>query len=158
VTALAEEKHGSCENSTREVAELHSPEPRLRVVLIDDHELVRAALRTVLEDAGIEILAEAGGGEEGIRLSGERRPDVVLLDLSMPDLSGIEVTRRLASEAPGSRVLVFTGSAEDHDVRDAIDAGASGYLLKDADPEEIVAAVRAAAAGESRISPRTVRP
>jgi DNA-binding NarL/FixJ family response regulator len=128
------------------------------VVLIDDHKLVRAALRTVLEDAGIEVAAEASNGEEGIRISSETRPDVVLLDLSMPDLSGIEVTRRLTTAAPASRVLVFTGSAEEHDVRDAIDAGASGYLLKDADPEEIVEAVRAAAAGATMISPKGVRP
>ena len=135
-----------------------SSQPGLRVVLIDDHELVRAALRAVLEDAGIEVTAEAGNGEEGIRLSSDSRPDVVLLDLSMPDLSGIEVTRRLMKAAPTSRVLVFTGSAEEHDVRDAIDAGASGYLLKDADPEEIVEAVRAAASGATKISPKGVRP
>jgi DNA-binding NarL/FixJ family response regulator len=136
---------------------MSSSQPGLRVVLIDDHQLVRAALRSVLEDAGIEVSAEAGNGEDGIRLSADLRPDVILLDLSMPDLSGIEVTQRLAGEVPGSRVLVFTGSAEEHDVRDAIDAGASGYLLKDADPEEIVAAVRAAASGETMITPKGVR-
>ncbi|MGH2956266.1 MAG: response regulator [Solirubrobacterales bacterium] len=134
-----------------------SSQSGLGVVLIDDHELVRAALRTVLEDAGVEISAEASNGEEGIRVSAETRPDVILLDLSMPDLSGVEVTRRLASEVPGSRVLVFTGSAEEHDVRDAIAAGASGYLLKDADPEEIVEAVRAAAAGATKIAPKGTR-
>lgn len=134
----------------------NSSELGLRVILIDDHALVRAALRTVLEDAGIEVAAEATNGEEGIRLAAEQRPDVVLLDLSMPDLSGIEVTRRLAAEVPDGRVLVFTGSAEEHDVREAVDAGASGYLLKDADPEEIVSAVKAVARGEM-VAPRTTR-
>jgi two-component system, NarL family, response regulator LiaR len=114
---------------------------------------VRAALRSVLERGGIDVIAEAETGEEGVRLTTELAPDVVLMDLSLPDFSGIEATRRLSKAAPESRVLVVTGSADEHDLREAIEAGACGCLLKDAEPDELLTAVQDAAAGQSVIPP-----
>jgi DNA-binding NarL/FixJ family response regulator len=128
------------------------PRSRTRVILVDDYELVRATLRSVLERAGIEVVGEAATGEEGVRISTELAPDVVLMDLSLPDFSGIEATRRLIAAVPESRVLVVTGSTEEHDLREAFEAGACGYLLKNAEPDEIVAGVRGAALGE-RVGP-----
>jgi DNA-binding NarL/FixJ family response regulator len=123
-------------------------------VLVDDHALVRAALRSILERGGVNVIAEAETGEEGVRLTAELAPDVVLMDLSLPDFSGIEATRQLSTAAPRSRVLVVTGSADEHDLREAIEAGACGYLLKDAEPDDLLAAVRRAAGGESLIPPK----
>jgi two-component system, NarL family, response regulator LiaR len=128
-----------------------SPQPS--VVLVDDHELVRAALRSILERGEVEVIGEAETGEQGIGLATELSPDVVLMDLSLPDFSGIEATRRLMKTAPRSNVLVVTGSAEEHDVHEAYEAGACGYLLKDAEPDELLAGVRRAALGE-RVVPR----
>jgi DNA-binding NarL/FixJ family response regulator len=124
---------------------------RLRVVVVDDQELVRKAVKQSL-DGEVEIVAEAEDGETAVHLVTELAPDVVVMDLAMPGMSGIEATRKLATVAPLCRVLVLTGSGEQHDVLDAIMAGACGYLLKDAKSEEIADGVRAAAAGESVIS------
>jgi DNA-binding NarL/FixJ family response regulator len=124
----------------------------LRVVVVDDQELVRTAVTQSLDEAGIEVVGEAEDGESAVRLVMEHAPEVVVMDLGMPGMTGIEATRKLAIIAPVSRVLVLTGSGEQHDVMDAIMAGACGYLLKDAKREEIADAVRAAAAGESWIT------
>jgi DNA-binding NarL/FixJ family response regulator len=124
---------------------------RLRVVVVDDQELVRNAVKQSL-DGEVEIVGEAEDGETAVQLVSELAPDVVVMDLGLPGITGIEATRKLATVAPVSRVLVLTGSGEQHDVMDAIMAGACGYLLKDAKGEEIVDAVRSAAAGESVIS------
>jgi DNA-binding NarL/FixJ family response regulator len=124
---------------------------RLRVVVVDDQELVRNAVKQSL-DGEVEIVGEAEDGETAVRLVTELAPDVVVMDLGMPGMTGIEATRKLATVAPVTRVLVLTGSGEQHDVLDAIMAGACGYLLKDAKSEEIADGVRAAAAGESVIS------
>jgi DNA-binding NarL/FixJ family response regulator len=126
----------------------------LRVVLVDDHDLFRAGLRDLLEAQGLTVVGEAATGEDGVRLAGTVAPDVVVMDLSMPGISGVEATRQILEQAPLARVVALTISAEDGDVMDAMMAGACGYLLKDASVEELVTGVRAAAAGESSISPR----
>ncbi len=125
----------------------------VRVLLVDDHALVRRGLRHVLAERGLEIVGEAGDGAAAVRLVLDRRPEVVLMDLNMPGTSGIEATRELARRAPGVRVVVLTISASSADILAAITAGACGYLLKTAPPEEVEAAVRAAAAGQTVISP-----
>ena len=127
----------------------------IRVVVADDHRVVRAGLEQLLatfED--VEAVGSAAGGEEAITLCRELEPDVLLLDLSMPDLDGIEVTGRLRTAVPGTRVVVFTSFSDRERIVRALDAGAIGYLLKDAEPEEILAAIRAAARGESPLAPR----
>ena len=124
---------------------------RLRVVIVDEQELVRHAIRNILTVPDIDVIAEADDGESALELVMEMAPDVVVMDLGIPGISGIETTRSLATVAPLCRVLVLTGSGEEHDVVDAIMAGACGYLLKDATGDEIVEAVRAAAAGQSVI-------
>jgi DNA-binding NarL/FixJ family response regulator len=126
----------------------------IRVVVADDHDLFRRGLRDLLEAQGIRVVGEARDGDEALRLAAHVVPDVVVMDVNMPRLSGIEVTRQLADAAPDVRVLILTISAGDADVIDAILAGASGYLLKDASMEDIAVGVKAAARGESLISPR----
>lgn len=123
-------------------------EQTLQVVLVDDQELIRTAVESYLSEVGIDVVGRARDGEEAMRMVAETSPDVVVMDLGLPGESGIEVTSRLATVAPLTKVLVLTGSVEQHDVLDAILAGASGYLLKDASREQIVDAVRAAAAIE----------
>ncbi len=135
---------------TLAVKELDEP----RVMLVDDHDLFRAGLRTLLEERGVNVAGEAADGDAAIQLSAELAPDVVVLDLNMPGLSGVETARRIAAQAPSTRVLVLTISADDADVITAVMAGACGYLLKDASVDELIAGVRAAAAGEALISPR----
>ena len=125
----------------------------VRVVVVDDHDLFRRGLRELLAEQGLDVVGEAANGADGVRLAAHIRPDVVLMDMSMPGMAGAEATRRLAEEAPEVKVLVFTMSAEDEAVMDAVEAGAIGYMLKGASIDEIAAAVRAAAAGESPIAP-----
>ena len=124
---------------------------RLRVVIVDDQELVRHAIRNILAVPDIGVIAEADDGESALEVVMEMAPDVVVMDLGLPGISGIEATRSLAMVAPLCRVLVLTGPGEEHEVVDAILAGACGCLLKDASGDEIVEAVRAAAAGQSVI-------
>jgi DNA-binding NarL/FixJ family response regulator len=126
----------------------------IRVVIVDDHELFRGGLRDILQHEGLRIVGEASTGEEGVQTVTEEAPDVVVMDLNMPGISGVEATRLLATKAPAVRVLVLTISADDDNVMDAMMAGASGYLLKDAAVDELVGGIRAAARGESSISPR----
>ena len=134
----------------------HNPGPTGRplvtVVLVDDEQLIRAALATALANGGLELVGEAENGQAAIELVVDLRPDVVLMDLRLPGLSGVEVIEQLALLAPASRVLVLTRS-EQNRVVEAIIAGASGYLLKSAPAETIVGAVKATAAGESVLSP-----
>lgn len=118
------------------------------VVLVDDHRLVRDGLRAALTDAGMEVVGEADDGIEGVEVVIRERPDVALVDVSMPGLDGIEATRRLRTRAPGTRVVILTMHAEDRLVADARMAGASGYIVKDADTDAVVDAVRAAASGK----------
>ena len=126
----------------------------IRVVLVDDHELFRSGLRDLLDDPGIEVVADAGDGTSGVQLAVEHAPDVVVMDLHMPGMSGVDATRELAIRAPASRVLVLTVSSNDEDVMDAMLAGASGYMLKDATPDELITGIRSAASGEPSLSPK----
>lgn len=127
---------------------------RLRVVVIDDHDLYRGGVIQLLRDHGIETVGEARLAAEGIEIVREASPDVVLMDLNMPGMSGIEATQRLHATAPLARVLVLTVVADERSVTEAILAGACGYLLKDAPIAQMIEGIRAAARGESLISPR----
>ncbi len=125
----------------------------LRVLIVDDHDLFRTGLRNLLEEQGIQIVAEASTGLDAVRLAREEAPDVVVMDLNMPSMGGVEATRHITSIAPLTRVVMLTISDQDSDVMDAILAGACGYLLKDASIQELVAGIEAASRGESLISP-----
>jgi DNA-binding NarL/FixJ family response regulator len=125
----------------------------LRVLLVDDHDLFRTGLRNLLEEQGVQVVAEAGSGAEAVRAVLELAPDVVIMDLNMPGMNGVEATRQIVAAAPLTRVLVLTISDQDADVMDAILAGACGYLMKDASIEELLRGLRAASIGESLISP-----
>ena len=127
---------------------------RLRVVIADDQPLMRAGFKAVLEaTGGIEVVAEAGDGEEAIAVAERHRPDVVLMDIRMPRVDGIEATRRL----PRHRVLVLTTFGLDEYIVEALRAGASGFLTKDAPAADLIAAVRAVAAGDAVLSPQVTR-
>ena len=126
----------------------------ITVVLVDDERLIRAALGQILTAAGLELVGEAANAADAIELVLDLRPDVVLIDIRLPDISGVQAIDRLALLAPASRVLVLTRTEENR-VVEAILAGASGYILKTAPPKAIIAAVRATAAGESVLSPRS---
>ena len=125
----------------------------VRVLVVDDHDLFRTGLRTLLEEQDVEIVGEAANGDEAVRLVEEHAPDVVLMDLEMPGKGGIEATREIAAAAPLTRVVVLTISDQDADVMDAVIAGACGYLLKDATIQELLRGIAAASRGESLISP-----
>jgi DNA-binding NarL/FixJ family response regulator len=128
------------------------------VVLADDQALVRVGLRKILEnEPDTTVVAEAGNGEEAVAAAARHRPDVVLMDIRMPVLDGIEATRRIVRERPATRVLVLTTFGLDTYVYDALRSGASGFMLKDAPPEEIAAAVRIVASGEALLAPAVTR-
>lgn len=124
-----------------------------RVLLVDDHRLVREGLRRTLEDAGFEVVGEASDGAEGLEMAERLRPHVALMDVSMPVVDGITATRRMRSRAPDTRVVVLTMHADTDLVDNARSAGAAGYLLKDASGEQVVQAVRRAIEGQRTISP-----
>jgi DNA-binding NarL/FixJ family response regulator len=126
----------------------------VRVLVVDDHDLFRTGLKTLLEEQGVNVVGEAANGQTAIRMVSELAPDVVIMDLNMPGLTGVETTRKLAGIAPLTRVVVLTISADDEDVMDAVMAGACGYLLKDSSIQELIMGIRAAAGGESLISPQ----
>jgi DNA-binding NarL/FixJ family response regulator len=126
----------------------------VRVVLVDDHDLFRTGLRNLLEEhGGVHVLAEAVNGAEAVKLVRELAPDVVVMDLNMPTMSGVDATRLITAQSPLTRVIVLSISDEDADVMDAIVAGACGYLLKDSSISEVVTGIRSAAIGASLISP-----
>ena len=125
----------------------------IRVVVVDDHHFFRQGLRSLLEEHGFEVVGEATSGEAAVGLTLELEPGVVVMDLHMPGISGVEATRRLIERGSAARVLVLTVSAADSDVLEAMVAGACGYLLKDTAPDRIASGVRAAAAGEFMLSP-----
>jgi DNA-binding NarL/FixJ family response regulator len=129
-----------------------------RVLLADDQPLVRVGLRKVLEfEPDMDVVGEAGDGRAAVAEAGRLRPDVVLMDIRMPVLDGIEATRRLARDQPNVRVLILTTFGLDEYVFDALRAGASGFMLKDAPPEEIVGAVRIVASGEALLASAVTR-
>jgi DNA-binding NarL/FixJ family response regulator len=127
------------------------------VVVVDDQELVRTGFAMILERAGIEVLGQAGSGEEGVTLALSHRPDVVLMDVRMPGMDGIEATRRLVAEPDPPRVLVLTTFDLDEHVFAAVEAGASGFLLKDVAPDDLAHAVRVVARGEAMLAPALIR-
>jgi DNA-binding NarL/FixJ family response regulator len=133
----------------------------IRVLLVDDQELVRTGFRMVLADEdGIEVVGEAGNGREAISAAERYRPDVIVMDIRMPVMDGVEATRRITSsdvEAAGPRVLVLTTFDADEHVVDALRAGASGFLLKDVTPADFVNAIRVVAAGDALIAPSVTR-
>jgi DNA-binding NarL/FixJ family response regulator len=134
-----------------------APVEGLRVVIVDDHPIFRQGLRTLLEDLGVEVVAEASDGEGGVATVVEHRPDVVLMDLQMPGVSGVEATRRLADRVPEAKVVVLTMVDDDQAVFAALQAGATGYLLKGAGQEEIGRALASVAAGQAVYGPEVAR-
>jgi DNA-binding NarL/FixJ family response regulator len=126
------------------------------VLLADDQELVRTGFRLILELAGLTVCGEAGDGAEAVELARRHRPDVVLMDVRMPRMDGIEATRRIGLAGLPTRVLVLTTFDLDEHVLDALRAGASGFLLKDVERERLVDAVRTVAAGESLFAPSVI--
>jgi DNA-binding NarL/FixJ family response regulator len=129
----------------------------LRVVVVDDHPVFRQGLRTLLEDLGVEVVAEASDGETGVAAVVELTPDIVLMDLQMPGVSGVEATRRLTAEVPAVKVVVLTMVDDDQAVFAAVQAGAVGYLLKGAGQEEISRALASVAAGQAVYGPEVAR-
>jgi NarL family two-component system response regulator LiaR len=126
----------------------------IRVLIVDDHAVVREGLRTFLElQDGIDVVGEAGDGDEGVRLAELLHPDVVLMDLVMPRLDGVGAMRRLRASSSEVRVVVLTSFLEDEHLLPAMQAGAAGYLLKNAEPAELARAIRAAHAGKAIIDP-----
>jgi DNA-binding NarL/FixJ family response regulator len=130
------------------------PPTDLKVVIADDHDLFRRGLARLLQQAGMAVVGEAADGERAVQLCKDLDPDVIVMDIHMPRLSGIEATKRIIDAGLRTQIAVLTVSAEETKVVDALLAGASGYLLKDTDADQIVGAVSAAARGESLISPR----
>ncbi len=121
---------------------------RLRVMLVDDHSLVRAAVRQALDAPDVELVAEASSAEEALVLAPEVRPDVLLLDIALPGLDGVSLVRELTPRLPQTRIVMLTVSSSDRDLVDAMRYGASGYLTKDVSPEALLRAVRSAGDGE----------
>lgn len=125
----------------------------LRVMVVDDHPMWREAVARDLTEAGLDVVATAGDGAEALRRLPAARPDVVVLDLQMPALGGVETTRQVVGGHPGTRVLVLTASGEQADVLEAVKAGATGYLVKSASSAELLDAVRRTARGEAVFTP-----
>jgi len=127
---------------------------KIRVLLVDDHTLFRSGIKSLLQrNDDFEVVGEAGDGLEGIKRVRSLKPDVALLDLHMPGVSGLEAVKVISEEMPEVNVLMLTVSEDAQDLMDALRAGASGYLLKGAPPDELLLAVRSAAAGESALAP-----
>jgi len=132
---------------------------KIDVLLVDDHALVRRGFRRILEDApDIRVVGEAGNGEEGIRLARELTPSVVVMDCAMPGTDGLTATRKIREFAPEVGILMLSMHAEETWVRQALEAGANGYLLKNVMDLDLVAAVRSVAAGEQTLDPQVSRP
>jgi DNA-binding NarL/FixJ family response regulator len=131
---------------------------RIRLLIVDDHPLVRRGLCELFgEEGDIEVVDAVGDGEQAVSVALAEQPDVVLMDVSMPGMDGIEATRRLLAIRPEARVVMLTSFADHERVMEALDSGAVGYILKDAESDELLRGVRAAASGESPLSPRAAR-
>jgi DNA-binding NarL/FixJ family response regulator len=130
----------------------------IRVLLVDDHVMIRAGLERLLDqDPGIDVVGVADRGARALELDAELQPDVVVMDISMPDMDGIETTRRLITERAEASVVMLTAHTDRERVLDAVDAGALGYLVKDADPASLLAGIHAAANGDAPVDPRAAR-
>jgi DNA-binding NarL/FixJ family response regulator len=130
----------------------------IRVLIVDDHALVRRGLEQLISSApDLELAGAAADGEEAVRLASELAPDVILMDLSMPLLDGVEATRRIVAAQPDVHVVVLTSFDDQRRILDALGAGATGYLLKDAEPDEVLAAIHTATEGGSPLDPRAAR-
>jgi len=135
-----------------------SKSPRIKVLIVDDHAVVREGLRTFLGMLpDIELVGEAASSREALEAAAKKKPDVVLMDLVMPEMDGIEATRQIRAAHPEVRVIVLTSFAEEAKIFPAIRAGATGYLLKDVKPAELADTIRAVARGESRLHPDVTR-
>lgn len=129
-----------------------------RVLIADDHAIVRAGLRALLKgEAGLELVGEASGGEEALRLVESLHPDILVLDLSMPDMDGIQVTKRIQSTSPGLRILILTVHEDEALLREAIRAGAAGYILKHAAEAELISAINTVQMGDIYVHPQLIR-
>jgi DNA-binding NarL/FixJ family response regulator len=126
----------------------------IRLMLADDHRMLREGLRRSMTDQGFDIVGEAGDGDEAVRLAERIRPDVILMDVTMPEIDGVEATRQIHSTMPDTKVVMLTMHADQEVLAEAIRAGASGYLVKDCSTEEIASAVRLAVSGETALSPQ----
>jgi two-component system, NarL family, response regulator NreC len=128
-----------------------------RILIADDHAIVRTGLRALLkEEAGMELVGEASGGEEALRLVESLNPDILVLDLSMPDMDGIQVTKRVHATAPHVRILILTVHEDEALLREAIRAGAAGYILKHAAEEELISAINMVQMGDIYVHPKLV--
>lgn len=126
----------------------------IRLLIVDDHEIVREGLETLLaEETGVSVVGQAANGAEALALAAELQPDVILMDLVMPEMDGIEATRRIRGAGLASQILVLTSFADDQKVREAIEAGAIGYLLKDVLKADLLRAIQAAAQGKPTLHP-----
>ena len=133
------------------------PGARPSVLIVDDHSFFRSGLRSVLTEHGLTVVGEADSGDAALPLIERRRPNVVLMDLNMPGMSGVEATRHVCARSRPPTVLVLTVSISETDVIEALEAGAAGYLLKDAPSDEICRAIRASLDGDTPLSPRVAR-
>jgi DNA-binding NarL/FixJ family response regulator len=130
----------------------------IRVVLVDDHAVLRSGLAALLTGTGdIDVVGQAADGAEAVEVALQHRPDVVVMDLQMPGVDGVEATRRILAEDLGCEVVVLTSYSDSARIVAALDAGAVGYLLKDADPEDLISGIRAVSRGESPLHPRVAR-
>jgi len=128
----------------------------MRVLLIDDHALVRRGIEELLQSRGVQVVASVGSGEEGVRRARELPADLILLDVKMPGMNGIETLKQLRANGVGAPVVMLTMSSEDADLSAALRAGAQGYLLKDIEPEELVPSLEAALQGDNVVAPELV--
>lgn len=130
----------------------------IRILIVDDHGVVRRGLEQLLDShPDMTVVGAAADGEQAIAMAAELSPDVILMDLSMPVLDGVQATKQITAQSPDVHVVVLTSFADQRRILDALAAGAAGYILKDADPDELVAAVLAAAAGGSPLHPKAAR-
>jgi len=129
----------------------------MRILIADDHALFRDSLRSLLESQDIEVVGEAKNGQEAIDLSWESKPDVVLMDLTMPEMDGLEATKRIAAELPDVKVVVLTASDEDNNLFEAIKSGAKGYLLKDLESKQFFSLLEGIERGEPALTPSVAR-
>ena len=125
----------------------------VRLMLVDDHRMLREGLRRSMTEAGFDVVGEASDGEEAVRVAGELRPDVVLMDVTMPEMDGVEATRRIVAEHDDIKVIILTMHADREVLAQAFRAGAVGYLVKDCSTDEVADTVRTALAGESALAP-----